>query len=101
MDHSENMASKRWRPKLRFSLRLLLLVVTLLSLWLANQANRAKRQKLAVSAVQEFGGQVRYDYQTSYFEELEQLERNPRNRFISFLCLSLLGNRADQDGCVN
>lgn len=69
MNQSKNKASKRWRPKFRFSLRLLLLVITLLCLLLATQANRAKRQKLAVSVVQELGGEVQYDYQLSRFEK--------------------------------
>ena len=73
-----NISSNRWRPKFRFSLRSLLLVITLLSLWLATQANRAKRQKLAVSVVQELGGEVQYDYQLSRFEKARRTVKGLR-----------------------
>ncbi len=56
------VAAKRTRW-LRFSLRLLLLVVTALCVWLTVVSNRARSQKRAVDRVQQLGGRVAFDYQ--------------------------------------
>ena len=52
------------RPRLlRYSLRSMLLVVLVLSVWLGYYANRAARQRRAVALVEELGGVAKYDYE--------------------------------------
>jgi hypothetical protein len=52
------------RPRwLRFSLRTLLVVITVLCVWLGIQVNAARRQKHAVAAILKSAGEVVYDYQ--------------------------------------
>src|SRR5262245_20190172 len=51
---------RRW---LRFNLRTLLIMITLLCVWLAMQFNSARRQKEAVAAILKAGGSVAFDYQ--------------------------------------
>jgi Leucine-rich repeat (LRR) protein len=51
---------RRW---LRFSLRSLLILVTILSIWLGVKVNQARRQKEAVAALVELGAIVRYEHQ--------------------------------------
>ena len=52
------------RPKwLRFSLRTLLVVMTVLCVWLGWKVNAARRQKDAVEAITKAGGDVVFDYQ--------------------------------------
>jgi Leucine Rich repeat len=52
------------RPKwLRFSLRTLLVVMTVLCVWLGFKVNAARRQKEAVAAILNAEGSVRFDYQ--------------------------------------
>jgi hypothetical protein len=53
--------ARRWRP--RFSLRALLLVVTVLCLALGWRLHRARQQREAVQAIRQAGGWVYYDYQ--------------------------------------
>ena len=53
---------RRW---LRFSLRTMLLLVTVLSIWLGVKVNQARRQKEAVAALRESGATVRYAHQQS------------------------------------
>ena len=55
------MSYKWWRP--RFSLRLLFALLTIAGVWLGIEANCARRQRIAVRAVTQSGGTVRYDYQ--------------------------------------
>ena len=53
----------RW---LQYSLRTLLVVVTLFAVlcsWLAVEIQRIQRQQKAVAAILKMGGQVEYDYQ--------------------------------------
>jgi hypothetical protein len=50
---------RRW---FRFSLRMLLVVVTLLCVWLGIQVNAARRQREAVAEILKAGGTVSYDY---------------------------------------
>jgi Leucine-rich repeat (LRR) protein len=57
--HSAKM--RRFLP--RFTLRALLVVVTLTAVWLAIQTNRARTQAEAVKKVQELGGVVGFDYE--------------------------------------
>jgi hypothetical protein len=52
-----------WRRFLRFSLRGLLLLVLLISVWLGLQVNRAHKQRRAIAKIQELGGSVVFDYQ--------------------------------------
>lgn len=61
------------RPWFRFSVRTLLVLITLLSVWLAIQANRARHQKTAVDEIIAAGGQVLYDYEPSRFEKARRL----------------------------
>lgn len=51
---------RRW---LRFSLRTMVLAVTLFCIWLGVTANRANRQRRAVETIKSHGGYVRYDYE--------------------------------------
>jgi hypothetical protein len=52
------------RPRwLRFSLRMMLLAVTVFCVWLGFKVNAARRQKEALTAVLKAGGLVSYDYQ--------------------------------------
>jgi hypothetical protein len=52
------------RPRwLRFSLRTLLVVMTLLCVWVGIRANAGRRQREAVEAIKSAGGTVVYDYQ--------------------------------------
>lgn len=50
---------RRWA---RFSLRSLLLLVTVLGVWMGNQVNRVRRQKEAFAAIREAGGSIEYDW---------------------------------------
>ena len=54
---------KRSRRLLRYSLRTLLVVVLVASVWAAYRANQAHRQRLAVAKIRDLGGQVFYDYE--------------------------------------
>lgn len=47
----------------RFSLRLLLVIVTLVAVWLAVTSQRARSQKLAIAEVERLGGFLGFDYQ--------------------------------------
>lgn len=53
----------QFRPRLRFSLRTALVLVTIICIWCAWWVHTAKRQKQAVAAVSDYGGWVYYDYQ--------------------------------------
>jgi hypothetical protein len=57
---AEPIKRRRW---FRFSLRMLLLVVTVLCVWLGFKVNAARRQKEAVEAILRAGGNVDYDFQ--------------------------------------
>ncbi len=62
---------RRTRRFLQFSLRALLVFVLLVSIamsWLAVRMQKARRQKEAVEAIKELGGDVWYDYQYEFFE---------------------------------
>ena len=62
------MPNDRAKPKrrfLRYSLRTMLVVVLLLSVWLGWMANKAAKQRRAVALVEELGGGVVYDYDVS------------------------------------
>ena len=52
---------RRW---LQFSLRSLLLVFTIASVWMGTKANRAHKQSRAVEAITKWGGTVSYDYES-------------------------------------
>ena len=51
------------RRSLRFTLRSLLLLITLTALWLGVNVHRANQQRRAVQRITQRGGNVRYDYQ--------------------------------------
>ena len=55
--------SKPRRRWFQFSLRTLFVLVTVLCVWLAMTANRARKQREAVAAIEAMGGTVYYDYQ--------------------------------------
>ena len=60
------MASDQSKPRrgwFRFSLRSMLLALTLLCIWLGILASRASDQRQAVAAIRALGGRVLYDYQ--------------------------------------
>ena len=69
------MTTPTKRRRFRFSLRTLLIVVVLLSLplgWFALKMREAARQRKAMEAIREAGGDVFYDYQLTgdlFFEE--------------------------------
>ncbi len=56
---SRTTASRRW---LTFSLRGLLVVLTVVCLWLGRQVERARKQREAVDAIQAVGGTIEYDW---------------------------------------
>ena len=60
---SETMAThtKRKRRFLRFSIRTLLIVLTISCVWLGWKVERARKQREAVAWVQELGGGLSYD----------------------------------------
>jgi hypothetical protein len=61
MSHSNSAKPRRrW---FQFSLRSLLILITVLAVWLGLQVNRVNRQRRAVEAITELGGQFSYDYQ--------------------------------------
>ena len=66
-DHEYNERTThlpKTRPRwLRFSLRTLLVVVTVLGVWLGVQVNPVRKQRNAVAWIQEVGGTVTYDYE--------------------------------------
>jgi hypothetical protein len=51
------------RRRFRFSLRMLLAVMTMLCIWLGFKVNAARRQREAVDAIVKAGGSVVYDFQ--------------------------------------
>jgi hypothetical protein len=57
---TETKPKRRW---FKFSLRALLVLITLMCVWLASQVNSARRQKEAVTAILKVGGMVNYDWQ--------------------------------------
>jgi Leucine-rich repeat (LRR) protein len=56
----ENKAKVRWKT---ISLRGLLLLILAIALWLGWIVNKARQQRQAVAALQEFGGFVHYDWE--------------------------------------
>jgi hypothetical protein len=57
--------SKSRRRWLRFSLRTLVVAVTLFCLWLGVTSNRANQQRRAVDALRAAGAEILYDYQVN------------------------------------
>lgn len=57
---TDSKPRRRW---LQFRLRTIFVLLTILGLWLGVQANRAQRQRRAVDAILDRGGQVQYDYE--------------------------------------
>ena len=66
-DHFENdKPEEETEPKRRwyqYSLRSLVLVMTVVCLWLGYISNEARKQRNAVAWVEEMGGHVEYDYE--------------------------------------
>ena len=74
---------RRW---FRFSLRTLLIVVMLLSLplgWLAMKMIQAERQRRAVEAIQEAGGEVFYDWEVDYSGMCMVIEEWPASAWLA------------------
>jgi len=66
MDDSSNNSKAKLvgSTKLRsFSLRLFLFAITLFCVWLAFHTQRCQRQRAAVTAIKNYGGWIRYDFQ--------------------------------------
>ena len=57
---NDNKPKARWRT---ISLRGLLLLIVVIALWLGWIANKARQQREAVAALQEFGGFLHYDWE--------------------------------------
>jgi hypothetical protein len=57
------MANDRFRKSLRFSLRTLMVFVLIFAVFLGWRVNKARQQRRAVAAVQEYGGWVHFDYE--------------------------------------
>src|SRR5262249_2001048 len=60
-----NAPSKLRRRWLRYSLRTLLVAVTILCVWLGLKVNSARRQREAVATLTRSGADVSFDYQTA------------------------------------
>ena len=56
------MERKR-KPWIRYTLRSLLIAITIFGIWLAFRVNRAHNQRRVVAAVRQSGGFVQYDHQ--------------------------------------
>ena len=74
------MAADREKPpkrrlRLQFSLRGLLLLVTVFGLWLGWYTDRANRQRQAVAAIRATGGILCYDYEVKGFQNIYRLLR--------------------------
>lgn len=54
------------RRRLQFSLRTLLVALTIISIWLGIEINADRRKREAVDAIQAAGGKVFYDYQLRF-----------------------------------
>jgi hypothetical protein len=62
-DKRSHGSAPRLRRVLRFSLRTLFLLTTLIAVWLGLLSKRAREQQLAVDRIAELGGSVGYDFQ--------------------------------------
>jgi hypothetical protein len=71
------VASPSNRRGLRFSLRTLLALLTIVALVLGWQTYRARQQKAIVARVQELGGEVVYDYQYEKYDLSPKMGRHP------------------------
>src|SRR5690606_28637527 len=58
------LSRRHFRP--RFRLRTFLIVVTIFCVWLGWHIHGARRQREAVAAIRDAGGEVRYSYQVKY-----------------------------------
>src|SRR5215510_14615868 len=54
---------KRFVPRIRFSLRTLMILIAALAVWLGVRVERARKQALAVGAIQASGGLVLYEFE--------------------------------------
>ncbi len=57
------MSRRRPTPRFQFSLRALLVALTLVGVWLGIAVAPAQRQRRAVKAIEAVGGSVEYDWQ--------------------------------------
>jgi hypothetical protein len=57
------MLNGKLRHRLKITLRAMMLLILILSVWLGWQVNRAREQREAVAAVQRYGGWVHYDFE--------------------------------------
>jgi hypothetical protein len=58
-----HLARRPFRRWLRFSLRTLLILITLLGIWIGVKVNQARRQKEAVEKLLTLGAEIAYDHQ--------------------------------------
>ena len=65
MTTNHTTPSKPRRRWFQFSLRTLMVLVTVLCVWLGLVSERARKQREAVAAIEALGGWVWYDYQNS------------------------------------
>ncbi|MFC1757706.1 hypothetical protein ACFL2H_02960 [Planctomycetota bacterium] len=71
---------RRWT---RFSVRTLLVVIALFSIWLGSEVNRARRQRDALNVVQQLGGFVNFDYQAGE-EHVMVTKESPKDRYVNW-----------------
>jgi hypothetical protein len=71
------MTVKPKRRLLRFSLRAMLVVLTVFGVWLGVQVNRAANQRAVVRWVTENGGRVGYDWQSDVYDINSNDETEP------------------------
>lgn len=71
------VAARRRPLRLQYSLRTLLVLITVVAVWLAIQVNRARKQQLAVQAIETVGGSVYYEHEFDQKGEFDQ-SRKPR-----------------------
>jgi hypothetical protein len=69
----------------RFGLKAMLLFIAIVAVWLGIATNRADRQRRAVEAISELGGEFAYDYQKVRTSEHPLLSRFPNEGFPEYM----------------
>ncbi|MEX0610934.1 MAG: hypothetical protein WD738_11480 [Pirellulales bacterium] len=86
-----HMKLNSWRNVFRFKLRTLLLAVTIVSVWLGVHVHSTEKQRQSVTAIQRYGGWLRYDFQFPTGEYFyNRFDPNARSRVPRWL-LNRLG----------
>jgi hypothetical protein len=67
-------ARRRWSRLTRFSVKTLLVVITVLAILIGLETNRVRRQNAAISVVQRLGGSISFDYERG--EEHAKIRRD-------------------------